>query len=104
MPTIGPEITQSNTAATNIPPGLIIGPAVGGGVFLCLVITLCICVCICCVRRRTRKNKAYNPSGSEKLQSEVGSPVYRTLTPPEIHSDLDKKEVRLQLHKYQCLV
>ena len=60
---------------------------------LCLILLLCICVCICCVRQRTRKNKAFNPSVSEKLPSEVGSPVYRTLTPPEIHSDLDKKEV-----------
>ena len=60
---------------------------------LVIILVLCICVCICCVCQRNRKNKAFNPSVSEKLPSEIGSPVYRTLTPPEIHSDLDKKEV-----------
>lgn len=88
-----PPLPSSTTAATDVPLVAIIVPAVGGGVIL-LVLVLCICMCICCVCKRTRnKNKAFNPSVSEKLPSEVGSPVYRTLTPPEIHSNLDKKEV-----------
>lgn len=109
VPGTSPPPSSTIAIRGSVPLALIIGPAVGGGVVI-LVLVLCICVCICCVyKRRTRnKHEVFVPSVSEKLPSEVGSSVYRTLTPPEIHSDLDKKEVSDRLTdnalKILCLV
>lgn len=97
--------TQSPNPTTVPPPAntdtdtvlsirAIIGIGVAGGMLLgCLV--LCFCVCVCCLCLRARRKKEFNPSVSEKQPAQGGSPAYRTLTPPKVNSDLDRKEVSI---------